>query len=60
MRGVQTREESSAGFEESNAAAKRQKLAQAIAHNWALAIAHNSGALSMKTASASSVGNSRS
>ena len=60
MRGVQTCEESSGGLAESNAAAKRQKLARAIAHNWALATAHSSGALSMKTALASSVGNSRS
>ena len=60
MRGVQTCEESSGGLAESNAAAKRQKLARAIAHNWALATAHNSAALSMKTASASSIENSRS
>ena len=59
-RRVQPCEESSGGLAESNAAAKRQKLARAIAHNWALATAHSSGALSMKTALASSVGNSRS
>ena len=29
-------------FEESNAAAKRQRLARAIAHNWTRTIAHNS------------------